>query len=55
MARRSASSFVSRDLGPRLSDLSSRTQGQASRGEPHPVPSTQLNFRRPDIEVITFN
>jgi len=55
MARRSASSFVSRDLDPRLSDLSSRTQVRASRSEPHPTPSTQPSFRRRDIEVIAFN
>jgi hypothetical protein len=55
MARRSVSSFVSRNLDLRLSDLSSRTQVQASRGEPHATLSTQLNFRRPDIEVIAFN
>jgi hypothetical protein len=36
MARRSANSFVSRDLDPRLSDLSSRIQVRASRGEPDP-------------------
>jgi hypothetical protein len=35
--------------------LSSLTPLQASKGEPHPMPSTQLNFRRPDSEVIAFN
>src|ERR1700722_2241103 len=35
--------------------LSSVTPLQASKGEPHPTPSPQLNFRRPGIEVIAFN
>jgi hypothetical protein len=43
-------------LGPTaIPTLSSRTPRQASKGEPHPTPSTQLNFRRPDIEVIAFD
>jgi hypothetical protein len=55
MACRSVSSFVSRDVDPRLSDAVILTALQASKGEPHPTPSPQLNFRRPGIEVIAFN
>ena len=52
MAWRSVSSFVSRDLDPRLADAVIAHSLQASKGEPHPRRSTQPNFRRPDIEVI---
>ena len=38
---------------PTLSSLTATAS--LNRGEPQPTPSTQLNFRRPDIEVIAFN
>jgi hypothetical protein len=55
MACRSVSSFVNRDVDHGYPTLSSITPLRASKGEPHPTPSTQLNFRRPGIEVIAFN
>ena len=56
MAGQSVTSFVRRDLEPRaVPTLSSLTPPQASKGEPDPTLSTQLNFRRPNIEVIAFN
>ena len=61
MAWRSVSSFVSSALGlwlysalleAAITDTTARTQFE---GERHPTPSSQPNFRRPDIEVIAFN
>jgi hypothetical protein len=55
MACRSVSSSVSRDLDPRLSDADITHSTASLKGRAAHTPSTQLNCRRPDIEVIAFN
>ena len=43
------------DLDPRLSDAVITHSTASLKRRAAPTPSTQLNFRRPDIEVIAFN
>jgi hypothetical protein len=61
MAWRRVSSFVSSTLGlwlhsaPLEAAITHTTAKLNFEGERHPMPSSQPNFRRPDIEVIAFN